>query len=156
MNLSRYAIFALFLFLFSCGRKELWQYREVVEGCAQFNSANLTYCPSNLFTGIEVQFLKGEFGTLCFLNVFSRAIPPFAQDPKSALVIIEIDDQQYPFKAIRMESAQRVLLPDEAASMLISALHNSCMVTIYLESYMAQISSQKFPHYFEKLQKLPL
>lgn len=142
--------------LASCGRKEVWQYREVVSDCPQFNSANLTHCPSNPFTGIEVQFLKGEFGTLCFLNVFCREIIPLLGDPKSALAILEIDQTQYPFKAIRMESGQRALLPDEAACLLISALSNASTVTIYLDSYVTQISSEKFPYYFKKVQKLPL
>jgi hypothetical protein len=125
-------LFCIF-FLAGCQQKG-WIYRKVVSDSPQFNSAQWKHVTEHAFNGIEVQFLKGDFGTLGFLNVYSRRIP-------SGALIIQIESASYPFTGIVMEGGQRLLLPDEATETILQALRSGQKVWIYLDGgYSTEIS----------------
>lgn len=143
-------IFVLFLFLLSCSQPQFWRLSYVASDCPEFNSTLLASTACNRFSSIEVQFLKGEFGLVCYLNVFTRQIPPLAEDPKQAIAVIEIDKELYPFKSVRMQGNQRVLLPPEAAQLLLQSIHENRQILVHLDGFVSKLEQGNFAKLYPK------
>ncbi len=150
-SLEKSVLALLFLFLSACSSKTGWDYRAVQTKPIASNSANLRIPVTNPFNGLELQFLKGSFGTRAYLSVHAREIPSQANDP----IVIVVDDQSYSFATTRMEGGQRLLLPEEATQLLISALSNTQKVTIAAPGgFSSVISSKKFGKLYRKFEKV--
>lgn len=141
-------------FLSSCGTCG-WEYREVVTDYIDYNSAQLTHLIQEEFSGIEVQFLKGEFGVITYLNVMCRTIPPFNDHPSEALVVLEIDGEKTPIVATRMEGGQRVRLPDEMGWKMLDALDADQTVKVYLDGFGTELCNSGFKYNYKKFKTLP-
>ncbi len=150
----RFVALSSIAFLSSCGTCG-WEYREVVTDCPQYNSALLTHPVQEDFSGIEVQFLKGEFGVVTYLNVMCRTIPPFNDHSSEAIVILEIDGEKTPIVAMRMEGGQRVRLPDEIGWKMLDALDAEQTLSIYLDGYGTEICRDGFKYNYKKFKTLP-
>lgn len=127
-----------------------WEYREIDRldtPCEK--TVLLQYEPDNRFSGIELQFLRGDFGMITYLNVYCQTILPSSLDPCASNVFIRIDDQDSFYLAHRMEGGQRLLLPEEAQEQLITNLWNGKEVTVLLDGYCTTYS----PNYFRRLYK---
>ncbi|MFZ0566054.1 MAG: hypothetical protein WAM28_07710 [Chlamydiales bacterium] len=109
----------------------------------------LTFPPANKFTGIELQFLRGQFGLQGYLNIYSRCIPLSDPSSNAAVFAIQINNQRYRYQGFCMEGEQRLLLPRQATDQIIEALLACQTVAIYLEGFSAEIS----PYKFQKLYK---
>lgn len=133
-----------------CARQNNWSYREVISHSPQFDSFQLQHLPEKDLSGIGVELLKGSFGTYCYLTVNCCQIPPFRQDPTSALLVLQINEQTYPYKTERMEGGQKVKLPDEATQKLLEALGEGNAVTVYLEGFMEEIQPRNFFKFSKK------
>lgn len=134
--------FLLFLFLTTgCNRHSSWIYQEVVSDYPLFDSHQLTFTPENKFNGLEVQFLKGNFGTIGFFNILCREI-----DSENFSLLINGSLSFY--KGILMAGGQRLQLPPEATSSLISALLEGNQVIATFGNYYSII----LPANFAKLQ----
>ena len=136
------------LLLAGCAQKG-WIYTQVISDCPQFNSAQLRHIPHNAFSGIEVQFLKGEFGILCFLSVYSRQI-------LSNHVVLMIEGTQTEYTATLMQGEQRMLLPPEATENMIRALLSGNAVVIYLEGFSTELCPENFLRKYKKFNLLPV
>ncbi len=156
LDLFKKNCFFLLFLLPSCSCGPCWVYREVDTSCPSNNSAFLSYPVLNGFNGIEVQLLRGDFGTLAYLNIPCREIPPLPDAPRYANVLLIIEEDYYSFQAIRMEGGQRLLLPDEATDLLIHALLNCVSVVIALPSHYAEICPMRFESLYRKFCALPV
>jgi len=140
----------LLLLSTACSSQKDWNYQEVVSKSSQFDSALLQYHSANELTGVGVELIKGSFGTLGYLNVVARQIPPLPDNPETAIVVFEIDDEKIPYKAERMKGGQRLLLPDEATEKLIATLKSNQTITIYLNGYMTKLEQSNFSKCLKK------
>ncbi|NGX54205.1 MAG: hypothetical protein K1000chlam4_00930 [Chlamydiae bacterium] len=69
--------------------------------------------------------------------------------------MIVVDEQPYSFATTRMEGGQRLLLPEEATQLLISALSKTQKVTIAAPGgFSSVISSKKFDKLYRKFEKV--
>ncbi len=149
--LEKSIIALLFFFLPCCSPKTGWVYQEVKTKPITSNSANLRIPVANPFNGLELQFLKGTFGTRAYLSVQAREILPQANDP----VAIIVNEQPYSFATTRMEGGQRLLLPEEATQLLISALSKNQKVIIAASGgFYSEIPPTNFGKPYRKLSKV--
>lgn len=149
--LEKSVLALLLLFLSACSSKAGWVYQEVKTKPIASNSANLRMPVTNPFNGLELQFLKGNFGTRAYLGIHAREIPPQDNDP----IVIVVDERPYSFATTRMEGGQRLLLSEEATQLLISALSNTHKVTIGAPGgFVAEIPSKKFGKLYRKFKKV--
>lgn len=88
--------------------------------------------------------MTGSFGTLGYLNIHGKPIPPTLDSNNEVIAILEIEDERRAYRAIRMEGGQRFLLPDEAKDELIEALLAMKKTKVYLDGYATEVSSRNF------------
>lgn len=134
-----------FVFLTGCTQKG-WIYKQVVSECPQFNSAQLTHVPESNFSGIEVQFLTGAFGTLGFLNIYANQI-------LSNEVTLQIEEARYFYTALVMKGCMRLLLPNEATQAMIEALLAGQIVTVQLDGFCTQLRPENFSKKYKRFSK---
>ncbi len=127
----------LLLLLFSaCSPQNAWIHRKVCSDCARFNSTQLIYCSQSSYSGIEVQFLKGEFGIIGSLNVYAYSI-------QTPTLLFRIEDETYSFEGIVMEGGQKLQLPPEATDLLIQALLDGHKVQIFMGQFYTELEANK-------------
>lgn len=144
----RILIFLLFFIFTACSKPCGWIYREVNSDCCQFSSASLAFTNPNPFNGLELSFLRGDFGTVGYVSIFRGQITPF--DFGDTKIVVFIENEQFVFHARCLEGGQRLLLSNEATEFVLSALNNSKTVTIALIGYYSVITPAKFHKYYQK------
>jgi hypothetical protein len=137
--------FALLALLLAGCQPKGWSFCEVISDCPQFHSTQLKYSSENSFSGIEVQLIKGNFGTIGYLNVCSRELV-------SGELFFEITGKVYPFSGVVLQGGQRLLLPANATQLLIKALLSNETVRIKLESFQTTLWPANFQRQFKKFQ----
>lgn len=140
----------LLLLSFASCVKKPWQFREMEGKCPRSCLAKLSYPAEDCFSGLELSFLKGDFGIKGMIDVFSRSIPTIDQEQHFSSVWICIDGESYYFTAYRMEGGQRLLLPDEATDLLLYHLEAKKSITIQLENYSATFCPANFPRLYSR------
>ena len=131
------------LLLAACTQEKSWTYQEVKASAPQFHSQSLSFS-SNAINGIGVEILQGSFGIVGYLNVTSCTIPSIPDAPDQAIISLQAGEEQLVYRGKKMEGSQRVRLPEEALSYLISSLQNNHSVTIYLDGYSTEVTPKKF------------
>lgn len=132
----------LFLFLTaSCARHSPWIYQEVISDSPQFNSYQLTYTPNNLFNGLEMQLIRGQFGLIGFFNVYCREI---TSDSFSLM----IDGNSSYYTGILMKGGQRLQLPTQATAQISAALLEGHRILATLSGYSTWIEPANFAKVF--------
>jgi hypothetical protein len=139
-----------------CRSNNSWVFDRVESGNAAFNSSRLTFPSSDQINGIDVEFLKTPHHLYTYLNVHSLPISPLKSSPQHAFVYIIIGEEKHRFEALRREGGQRLLLPEDASSLLISALQKHQTIILKIAGYTSQISPQGFSKYYSELDRTPL
>lgn len=135
-------ILLAFLLTGCCSQKN-WVYKEVISDFPQFDSKQLTHLSEDTFSGFEVQFLKGEFGTLGFLNTYIGQVP-------SDTVVLQIGGVFHCYQGVLMEGNQRMQLPDEATATLIQALLEGETVQVSMDNFSSLLSPENFTKKYKK------
>lgn len=121
-----------------------WVYDEVSTSCGVYDSSRL-YLPRDLSTdNLEVEVIQSTFGTRVYLNVFSLSLPYDPNYPDKVLILLYIAGEEHHVLAERLLGAQRALLPDDSAQLLINALLDNQTVHIRVGRYHADIVPEKF------------
>jgi hypothetical protein len=138
--------FSFFLFfaliLAGCQQKN-WIFYKTLSDCPKFNSTQLRYAATNSFSGIEVLFLKGDFGMVSYLSVCSRFL-------LSSTMSFQIAGTLYVYSGVILEGGQRMLLPKEATETLIRALLSGQNVSIDLEGFHTELCPLNFSKKYKK------
>lgn len=129
----------LLLLLTACSTPQAWTTAAVVTKKHQFDSTRVKLDSKNTLTGIGVEFLQGNFGTIGYLTVAARSIPPFQGDEERAIVVMAIGEEKLPFEAHRLRGGQKLRLPDEATEKLLTHLRDGEEITLYLEGFMERL-----------------
>lgn len=130
-------------FLAGCCSQKNWIYQEVISDFPQFDSKQLTHHSENEFNGFEVQFLKGEFGILGFLNARMGQI-------SSDKVVFQIGGIAHCYQGILMEGSQRMKLSNEATLALIQALLEGETIQISMGNLLSPICVENFSRQYKK------
>ncbi len=118
----------LLLFLVGCSPKSKWIQRENISDYPQFSSCQWIAFPENAFNGIEVEILRGQFGTRIYLNVHCGVLA-------SAKALIRTESEQWVCEGILMKGSQKLLLPEPAASMLLEAIAQKRNISISIDHH---------------------
>lgn len=148
---------SIFFILISCSSKnqQQWQIDRTVVSNKDYNSGKLSLPAINPFCGLELELVRGSSGTRMYLNAFSLPYPSNLDDPTKTEVMLSIDQQVYVIMADRFQGGQRLLLPADAASLIITALRNDNLVDITVGRYSARIISTRFAELYAQLNKIP-
>ncbi len=143
-------------FLTSCRSRNPWALDRVASGNSDFNSTKLIFAANDPIHGIDVEFLHTSKNLYVYLNVHSTTIPELKNNPKHAFVYLTIDSEKYRFEALCREGGQRVLLPEDAVKLMISALQENLPIEIKISGYSTQITASGFSEKYKKMQESPL
>jgi hypothetical protein len=136
------SLIACLLLLSACADPCYWRHQEIKTGPCR--SEVLHYLPINNTNGIDLEFQKGTYGTLGYVGVYCKEIPPSKENALTSEVIIAIDGAGMRYYALRMEGGQRLLLPDVATTALLDAFCAGKNVIIGLEGYYGEFLAADF------------
>lgn len=142
----------LLLSFLSCNQSDSWQISRIETGTPKFDSSKLTYHSPDRSNGIDLEMLHTHQSLHFYLQVHSQTIPAYQGNPKEALVNITIGETKHALVAPRHEGGQRLLLPDSAHDIIITALKANQPIKIELEGYSASIDPAQFSEYFNEMQ----
>ena len=143
--------FLLFIFLFGCSRPSHWTSDQMDSSEKKFRSTKLSYLSKDSLHEIDLEFLNIEDRLKVYLNVHSVPVPPDQDDPKSALLKLNINGEMIRCQTYRFEGGQRFLLSDEVAKIVIQSLQNNKEITFILPGYRATIKAEDFSSKFDQL-----
>jgi hypothetical protein len=143
--------FFLLILLFGCSHHSHWTSDQMNSNKKEFCSTKLSYSSKDPLHGIDLEFLKTEDRLKLYLNVHSVPVSSYQDDPKSALLKLNIDGKMIRCQTYRFEGGQRFLLPDEIANIIIHSLQNNKEVTFILPGYRSTIKTEGFSSKFDQL-----
>lgn len=138
------------LFFLSCSAKSPWVSQSIKTGNPDYNSTRLVYHSPDKLHGIDLELLKTGETTRLYLIVHSHTVPPYKGDPKRAAVLLTIDKKSYTVIAGRREGGQKLLMPDSARELILSALKNGTFIDISLKGYTAKVTSENFSSKYQE------
>jgi hypothetical protein len=150
-------IFAsLFILIFSvsCACNNLWCLQKVETDFLCYNSSRLSFHSPQNFCGINLEFMRGEFGIVGFISICSLEIPVLP-DSHESLVVILADEKKYCFACRRLAGAQRLLLPPEATELMIDLLNNGTTIYIAMEGFGSEIPACNFSKKYREFSRVP-
>lgn len=154
------SVFALFFLLSSCQPPppcRQWFLDESFATCSLYNSGRLLLAPDvNNCSLISVEIIRSSAGTQMYLNAYSLAFSTADQDESKSIVKVFVNGEEHTFQAERLVGGQRLLLPDAATEIIISALMNSATVHISAGRYETDVVPNRFPALFQELNCLPI
>jgi hypothetical protein len=153
-KVSKNLLFAILLF--GCSRSDNWSVSHIRTGDKDYNSSKLSYAAPDPVNGIDVEILNMQNSFRTYLHVHSHMVPPYQDNPKEALVVLEAEDGSLNGVAVRREGGQRLLLSDAHQKFLLSHLVEKKPVTIRVEGYAITLNADNFPEHYAELQSPPL
>ena len=145
-------VILLFFLSASCSRRNSAFLLEQNLSCkGKYRSSKLTYPTKNHLTGLELELDKNISGLYCYINVFSRSVPPFKEDSQKSLVTIKKSKKIINFIVYRMEGGQRLQFSSEQSKILMDFLQEEKEFIILLQGYEEKINPQKFKEFFKAL-----
>jgi len=150
-------LYLFFPLLFSaCTTTSQWKLNNLSGAGAQFHSVKLKHKSSDLIRGLELEFLRLHDKIFAYINVYSQTVPS-STTPDCASVTLHMGGEVYEDVAKKLEGGQRLLLKEDMAEKIITALSKGQSVTIILNGYEEVITPESFIPNFQKLaDKLPL
>lgn len=136
----------------SCQTPSRWTASHMQANDPSFRSSRLTYHCQDRINEINVEFLKTRSSLHCYLYVHSDAIPPYKGALQEARVQLLIESTQHTIIAMRHAGGQRLLLPDSAGSLILSALDKGTPVFIKLDGYAVKLDPENFKEQFASMQ----
>ncbi len=107
-------------------------------------TTNLTYHDIDPLNGIDLEMVTGSEGTSLYLDVHSHPIPPYASNPKEAIVTLSTGEEKHVVLAVRRDGGQRLVVPPEAHAFILATLRAGLPLTIELEGYTTTIEAKNF------------
>jgi hypothetical protein len=138
----------LIFFFTSCTCNDVWCLQKVETDCRIYNSSRLSY-HSPQICGLDIEFIRGEFGIVGFVSTRSMEIPLLPNSVESLLVIL-IEEQKYIFECRRLAGAQRLLLPPEATELILHSLESGVSIFIAMHGFGTEVPACNFKKKFDK------
>lgn len=160
-NLSPLVQYFVFCFIFILGcRSPLprqWEIQEVVTKSPHFNAGRLILPPDPVHSPLSLEILRNSSGIRCYITLLTGEATPCAEDPSRTCLEILFENQDpwviYPYL---LAGHQCLLLPGEAADVLIQALLEESSFTIQLGYDRLFVIPNQFASVYEKLLSLPI
>lgn len=151
-------LLALFMFLMiSCsGPSTTWQGESAIGSPSSLNSARLYLCPTNEFSGLELEFVQMRDGLRLYLNVYGLQIPPDAPDSSTSRVYFSFGERSYHCPAARFLGGQRLLIPEHVQIEMVEYLQQGRSVFIQVDRYQATVYPEQFVSLFRAMIGAPL
>ncbi|MEZ5315657.1 MAG: hypothetical protein R3E91_05585 [Chlamydiales bacterium] len=140
----------LLLLLPACIAHKEWSYSQTSSTHRQWNSHRILHRTKDPINGINVELLKGAFGTVVYLTISAHPIPLSLDGSNQVPVVFLIEQKIFSYKATRMRGGQKFLLSEEATEKLISSLENHQNIHIYLDRYQTDLLSSNFFKLYKK------
>ncbi len=129
-----------------------WEIQEILTQTPCFNAGRLLLPPDPPTSLLELEILRNHSGIRCYLNLHSIEAMPCSEDPACTCLEILFENQEpwvvYPYL---LGGGQRLLLPGEAADVLIQALLEESSFTIRMGGGELFVISNQFAAVYEKL-----
>jgi len=83
-------------------------------------------------------------GVRMYVNAYSVPFSTLESDPGQALMLIGVNEDIFEFQADVLQGGQRLLVPDEAVSLIITSLSQNIPIKITVGRYCATIVPDNF------------
>lgn len=155
----RISIVLLSFFLSSCTGNSCreWIVWTTETDCPQFNSGRMFLSPDASSNQIELEIDRGPSGIKMYLNLFCLPVAPLPNDPTKAAVELLIEgDESRIFYPIRYIGGQRLLCPEDIASLIIEKLLDEETVVIKIGRNKITVIPDNFADTYQALINIPL
>lgn len=150
------AVFLSVLFLSACSSPTGWRSQQLGSSQTQYHAGKIYFPPENQGTGVELELVRSALGLKGYLNVFTRTVPTRPDHPTESLVTLIIAGETETITAYRYQGGQKLLLPDEVTSRMVTALQAHEDVLISVKGFRSLVVAEGFERVFHKLDNLPL
>lgn len=143
---------AFFLLVTSCSQPcQQWQIQETITRCPYYSSGKIFLSPNEEFGTLELEIDRGSSGLKMYVNAFILEIPSLPDDCSKAELIVSIENQSFTVITDRFEGGQRLLVPSEAANIIINALLECKTICLHAGRFQSTIISTGFPQVYYEL-----
>lgn len=133
-----YTLFLL-LPLLSCSKpSHQWKLVKNIGSTEEYSSSRLYMPTENSFSGLELDILNTHQRQHVYINAFGLELQPENKTPDGLSTIsltVIANDQKYPFVGFLLKGGHRILLPDDASTLIISHLSNNTPIQIQIAHY---------------------
>lgn len=141
----------LTFFVSACSSKGHWKHSHLNTG-TEFSSSKMAYVFPDPNNSIQLEVFRTQKNCRGYISVHSHPIKPVSNDPKKALVSLQIENDSSSFLAIRHDGGHRLLLPEEVLENILLALSQNKEVILETSGYKAKISPEGFSSTYAKFQ----
>jgi hypothetical protein len=154
--IGKRALFALFLFLFSCSPKcPQWELLAIKAHCPPVTYFKAYLPAADTFSGLEAQIVCSGADIRFYLCAKTLQIHSINENLDFSEVCISTQTEQQSFLAERFEGGQRLLLPEEAHQMIFATLLANDPVEITVGRYQATLVPDNFACiYYQMLDRM--
>jgi hypothetical protein len=140
-------LFLLFL-ITSCSPTAKWHLETPNSLFSKGRWGRLYLLPKDCYAGISLEIIRSEGTEWCYINSYTLG---FTEDTPP--LILTIDGISYPFEGKRLEGFQRVLMPPDAAQLLITALLDGHSIDLTAGNYQILLHPLNFGRNYVKLKR---
>ncbi|MBS4166629.1 Uncharacterized protein NEOC65_001721 [Neochlamydia sp. AcF65] len=148
---------ALFLLviLSSCSTSmRQWKLKCNKASYRKFTGSRLYLPAENALSEVEVEIIKTSREQLIYLNAKGLEFQTERKDlagHATLPVAIHVDEQEHYYSAFLLQGNQRILLPENACSLIISSLLDHKKVTIVVSNRSTLLTHEHFTAHYSKL-----
>lgn len=144
----------LFLLLTGCQREE-WRHTAIRNSNRDYDIAKLTYPPSNLNDGLELELTRYGKEIHGYINVYTFELPTYKEDPHATTLTIATSSVTQTFVISLLEGGQRARLTDICLEYLLQTLILKPTVTLFSGHFSQTLKAENFKRHYEALLREP-
>ena len=138
-------VFAQIFLLLSCSSPcSNWVVEDACGRCPGQNLQKITLTPENKFRELQIEIARTHSDERMYLNSLSLRFPHEQSDLRQTTVTVTTADGTRQFIAYRFQGGQRLLLPEDAAALIIDKLLHSEIVALSVGRFHVEIPVQEF------------
>lgn len=152
-------IFPLCVLLSSCinpDKSRRWELLTDVTWKSNFNSARLILGVDNKTSYLSIEISRTHEKVYIYLNLLLFPAEPLKDNPHFTSATLLIDNDSYTIFPFKLVGGQKLLLPDEIATLLIDALLEGKSVQINIGRSSIHLLTEGFEEAYKALMELPL
>lgn len=128
------------LLMAACSSQEgQWKHSSIKTKNPAYHSNRLVIKSSNKFRGIELEIIKSQSAFKGYLNIHSLTFTPLPNDPYKCIVSLTTNSETRHYSTDILKGQQRLLLPEEALSFIISSLRSNTTISVSTGRFQSEL-----------------
>lgn len=144
----------------ACSKKhQNWDYMSISTGYKEYDTSRLVYPKSSYLHDMEIEFVYSENTLTAYINVFSKPVPLYENNPNLTLLTISSSEGVHEMICDRLKGGQKIKIPQDSLPLVIDLMEKNSPVTLSLSNfYQLKIQTTGLKKDFNRLKKknLPL